>query len=175
MQNWKPRRNLSLIFAFIIGILTLASFGIYPIFLEKAALEEQINITIKKIETQRAIAPIYKELLERIHTSDLSGIEYPPAVVSATSKDIVQFSNLMDEIARKNGMTLKKIIPDAEAYLNTTDSLGMNIILAGDFFQFRQLLIQLCYIAFIKEIESIKIHIDSQRYIYEIRLIFAQG
>lgn len=174
MQNWKQRRSLGLISVFIIGILTFIFIAIYPKYLMGVALEKRIKVLEKKIATQRAIAPVYKELLKRIKTLDLKGLDYPPAVTPATPKDIERFSKLLDEIARQNGMALKQVTPDGESYLITTASLGMNITLVGDFFHFRQLLIQLCYIAFLKEIESIKIYIDNQIYTYELRLILAQ-
>lgn len=154
--------------------LFLALAGIYPNRALMAELNQETLNLKGKIETQRIIAPIYKELLKRSKRADLNGLAFPPEVIPAKSKDIDQFSKLIAEIAHQNKMTLTQITPDAESFLKETKFLGMNVSLNGDFFRFRQLLIQLCYIAFLKEIESIRIHIDNKEFKYDLRLVIAQ-
>lgn len=156
------------------SIIAFALVNIYPNHLMNIELDEKIQTLNRKIEFQRVIVPIYKELLKRTKMQDLNGLAYPPSVTPAKPRDIEQFSILIGNIARENKMVLNMIAPDSESYLKKSKYFGINIKLSGDFFHFRRFLLRICYIAFMQEIESIRINVENQKHSYDLRLILAQ-
>ncbi len=166
--------GMVVVFVCLLGVIAFALIGIYPNHATMVELDHKITPLNQRIETQRVIVPIYKELLKKAKQQDLHGLDYPPELTPAKPEDIEKFSIMLSNLARENQMELKIIAPDSDAYLKNTKYLGMNVSLTGDFFHFRRFLIQICYIPFLQDIESIRINIKNQKHTYELRLILAQ-
>ncbi len=155
-------------------MVALAFGGIYPNYRDQLEIESQIEATKQKIDTQQLLLPIYRELIDRIKKNTKQREKLPPNALPAKPKEVEQFLKVMGKIAVKNEMILKQITPDSGVYRNSNKHMGINITLIGDFFHFRQLLLQLCYIRFLHEVESIRIHTNGRNQTFNLRIILVQ-
>ncbi len=166
--------KILIILGCIISMIALALGGIYPNFRDGLDIDRRIRMNRKKIETQQLLLPIFRQLNDRIEKDEKRKEMLPSIVVPAKPKEIEKFLRLISEIAVENKLILKQINPDSDLYRNTNEQIGINISLTGDFFHFRQLLLQLCYIRFLHEIEFIRIQANGQNHTFNIRLILVQ-
>ena len=167
-------KSIFIVLGCVIAAAALIIFGIFPNYQYNKKIDQQISIAEQELKTKNLFFPIYKELVNQVQLTEKHKKKSPPAIKPAKPKKIEQFFKLMTDIAAQNKMTLKQIAPDKNIYRNTSNKIGLNVTVIGDFFHFRQLLLQLCFINFIQDIESIRIYTNDQNHTFDMRLNLIQ-
>jgi len=146
-------RHLSICTAGILGFILLA---IWPHQKLLARLDMEIKSMETQIEKQRVLFPIYKDLLKKVRSERLGDLPFPERAELDRDKT-AEISSICKEIALKNNLEVVSIIPDISSLAKRPGLLPISMLLKGNFFDFRNYLIQLGEIPYLEHIEEIRI------------------
>jgi len=167
-----PKSIVFIIFCSI-SVLTVGLVGLYPNHRTAIELEKQIEETKTKLANQQLISPVYRLLMEKSKPIDSKGLGLP-AIGAANAAEIERFPGLVSEIASKNKMVVERVAPDSKSYEDNSSLLRMNVNFGGDFFDFRQTLIDLGSIPYLTAIEEIRIETDQGTKKFSVQLLLNQ-
>jgi hypothetical protein len=166
-------RSIAFIIFCTVSVLAVGLVGLYPNHRTAVELEKQLADVRAKLANQQLISPVYRLLLEKAKPIDSRGLDIP-ANTAAGAAEIDHFSNLVGELATKHNMVVERVAPDSKSYEESSNVLRMNVVLDGDFFDFRQMLIDLGSIAYVKNIAEIRIETEENRKKFSVRLLLNQ-
>jgi hypothetical protein len=138
------------------GILVFIVLIILPSKKTAAELDRDIEELSARIEEQRILTPVFHSLLKRAKIEAPSGL---PATEKAklTYGDMNAISTLFQEISQRHNLKLEEITTDVSSLKEGSEYLVMRLRLTGDFFNFREFLIDLGSIPSLEHVEEIKI------------------
>ncbi|MBW1672331.1 MAG: hypothetical protein JRJ45_01560 [Deltaproteobacteria bacterium] len=115
---------------------------------------------IKKLriqrEKQQLLYPFYQKLLKKLQVEESRILPYPGKSKFPRDKTD-KISSIFCEIAQKINLETVSIIPDVKSIANGSGPFLINILVKGDFFDFRKFLIELGGNPYLQHIEEIKI------------------
>ena len=162
-------------------ILVVCTVGILAFFLliilpsQKAAdeLDQDIAKLNARIEEQRILTPVFHSLLKRSKMAPPSGLPTPEKT-KLTYGDINTISSLFQDIAARHSLILEDIKTDVSSMVQDTGYLSMQLRLKGNFYKFREFLVDLGSIPSLEHIEEINIRPQKTSRELEIKLWLAQ-
>ena len=148
----------SLIFFLICsaGILVFIFLIILPSQNTAADLDKNIEELKARIDEQRILTPVFHSLLARAKGKNPTELPLTQKTKSARG-EVKNISSQIKKIAQGCGLHLAEITPDVNSLKQSSGYLSMNIIVTGDFFNFRKFLIELGSIPSLESIQEIKI------------------
>ncbi len=153
------KKTSQTITAGIICALGIAIFGFIALYQNHATLTEMDN-DIKKlsaqIEEHRTLWPVFKTLLGKAQREKAGILSYPEKTKLARD-DMETAMSLFKTIAETYNLKIKAIQPEIDSVAGTSGHLIMNITLAGDFLNLRDMLIRLGQIPWFETIERLQI------------------
>ena len=166
-------QSLMILIICIVGILTFILLIILPS--DKAAdeLDKEIKILNTRIEEQRILTPVFHSLIKRSKMEPPSGLPVPEKS-KLTHGDVNTISNVFQEIAARHSLTLEDVKTDVSSMVEEDGYLSMQIRLNGDFYKFREFLVDLGSIPSLEHIEEINIRPQKETRELEIKLWLAQ-
>lgn len=166
-------QSLLILIVCIVGISAFFLLIILPS--EKTAdeLENEIATLNVRIEEQRILTPVFHSLLKRSKMTPASGLPQPEKT-KLTYGDINTISNVFQDIAARHNLELAEIKTDVSSMVQETGYLSMQIRLNGNFYKFREFLVDLGSIAALEHIEEINIRPQKTSRELEIKLWLAQ-
>jgi Tfp pilus assembly protein PilO len=167
-------RSIAFIIFCTVGVLAMGLVGIYPNHRTAIELEKQLEDMKTKLANQQLISPVYRQLMEKAKPVDSKGLSVP-ANAAAGVAEIDRFPSLIGELADRNRMVVERVAPDSKSYEGSSNALRMNVALTGDFFDFRQMLIDLESIPYLINIEEIKIETGEHTKKFSVRLLLNQA
>ena len=148
-------RSLTLL---VIGagiILILAWIGFYN-YQNIARLDTEINDLNTKINTHQSYAPMTKQLIDRMKVKPQRNLPLPAkAKLSVEQKD--QISYIFKDMAQKSKMELLSVSPDINSMVGGSAAMLVHATLKGDYYNFRNFLIELGDRPFLERVEEIEI------------------
>ena len=154
-----------IIYLFVLTAVFL--IWIYPNQKKISELNEDIISESNKIEEQRMFGPLFKKLL--LKTQGKNDKQFPVVKSEKFPKgNIFKIPLIFTEIAKVNKLIIIKSEPDVNTLKEGSNSLRVKLALKGDFFNFREFLIELYKIPYMIKIESIQI--DAGRDMKEFRI-----
>ena len=162
-----PAQSLVILFTCIAGILLFVFMLILPRQDFAAELDGSIGDLEKKIGEQRTLTPVFHNILAMAKNK-----EKPKLPITQKAKlargDMVKIFDQIKAIARVYNLTLEEITPDVNSLKETSGYLLISLVVTGDFFNFREFLIDLGTIPSMVHVEEMRIRsIEESR---EIRL-----
>ncbi len=156
-----------------VGILVFILLIILPS--EKAAdeLDQEINSLNTRIEEQRILTPVFHSLLKRSKMAPPSDLPVPEKS-KLTHGDVNTISNVFQDIAARHSLILEDVKTDVSSMVADTGYLSMQLRLNGDFYKFREFLVDLGSIPSLEHIEEINIRPRKKSRELEIKLWLAQ-
>lgn len=137
-------------------IVVLLVVGLYPAQISLNRLESEITSLRARLEEQRTLFPIYRELLGKIQIKDPTEIPLPERV-PLPADQIDKIPALFREVSQKCDLALLSATPDARSVTNSSQFLMVELVLQGEFLKFRNFLFELQKLSYLEHIEEIQI------------------
>lgn len=152
-----PKKSLISILCFILILIVFLLVAIYPSHKNLASLDKELAAINNQIEKQKIISPFLKEMVNKINEENKYSLPFPKSSNFDRAK-IQMIPSIYREMASVTELALEKVDPDIRL-LNRkqSDILSSNILLKGDFFNFRRFLIKLGGLPYLESVEEIRI------------------
>ncbi|MFH2219358.1 MAG: hypothetical protein ABII68_06835 [Pseudomonadota bacterium] len=138
--------------------------------------ERDIEIsTIKtRIDQQKVLSPAFNDLIRRMRIKDPGDLPFPKKekLPQDDSEKILPF---FQEIAGGSNLTIKSFVPDVESLVSGSQHVIMDVVIIGDFFDFRKFFIKLGELPYFERIERFAIRSVEGKKEINLRLWMAQG
>lgn len=148
-------RSLTLLIAGLVIILILVWIGFYN-HRTIARLDAEIHDLNTKINTHQSYAPMTKQLFDRMKVRAERHLPLPAkAKLSAEQRD--QIPLIFREMAQKAKLDLVSLNPDINSLVGGSPVMLVHATLKGDYYHFRNFLIELGDRPYLEKIEEIEI------------------
>ena len=140
-----------------IGIVVLiVLLGIFPLYNYNSNLLEKNKELKNQIEEQKELKPVYLNLLNALNNKDVLVLPNPEKKAIPRA-EAGKFQEDIRTIAGHSGLRMVSFTPDLSAAAGSSTSLLHNVILKGEFANFRKMLIGLGVFPYLDRIEEINI------------------
>lgn len=159
MKEEKPRKipmeSIRYLLICTLGIIVFILIG--PYMSERSLVK--MDMEIKKLQIQREkqqlLYPIHQKLVRKLQIEPKK-LPFPAKSKFPRAKT-EKISSIFCEIAQNSNLETVSIIPDVKSIANGFDLFLVNLLVKGDFFDFRKFLIELGENPYLHYIEEIKI------------------
>ena len=168
-----PTQSLICFLFCAVGIVAFIFLIILPNQNLSAELDQEINQITARIEQQRILRPVFDSLLKRAQKKKSTQL---PATkkVKLERGDILKVSERLQEIARRNELTIEDVNTDVDEIMNNTGYMLMRLHITGEFLKFRDFLLDLGTLPWLERIEEIKVRAIEGNREYNLRIWMAQ-
>lgn len=149
------RRSLTLLVIGVGVILVLVYIGLYN-FRTIAKLDQEIVELNTKINTHQNYAPMTKQLLERMKAKSPRILPLP-AKEKLSGEQRTRISLIFRDMAQKSKLELVSVSPDVNSLVGDSSAMLVHATLKGDYYNFRNFLIELGDRPFLDKVEEIEI------------------
>jgi hypothetical protein len=157
-----------------IGILAFVVLIILPSQKTSAELDREIDKLNARIEEQRILTPVFHSLLKRAKMAPSSALPAPENSESKQEASISAISETFQDIALRHNLRFEEIATDVGSMLQDTGYWIMRLRLVGDFYNFRDFLIDLGTIPSLVHIEEINIGSTEKSREMQLKIWLAQ-
>lgn len=148
-------RSVTLLIAGIGIILILVWIGFYN-YRTITRLDAEIGELNTKVKTHQSYAPMTKQLFDRMKVKAERHLPLPAkAKLSGDQKD--RISAIFRDMALKAKLDLVAVSPDINTLVGGSSTMLVNATLKGDYYHFRNFLIELGDRPYLEKIEEIEI------------------
>lgn len=151
---------IGVFFAFVVLI-------IYPYQMSLGEADLEIEITKDRIEEQRLLFPVFKELLNKARLKESSLLPLPEKKKLARD-EIDGVASMIQEIAQRSHLKIGGIMPDVDSLIGGAGLLAMTVVMKGELIDLRNFLVLLGEVSYLEHIEQIQIRTAQD--LKEIRL-----
>jgi hypothetical protein len=130
--------------------------GIFPLYQYNSNLIEKNTKLKNKIEEQKEIVPAYSTLLQVLNSKDLRILPNPEKKTIPRG-EAGKFQDDIRTIAGRSGLMTLSLTPDLSTLTGSSTSLSHDVVLKGEFSNFRKMLIGLGSVPYLDRIEEINI------------------
>jgi hypothetical protein len=152
-----PKKSVYYLLLCSIGILMFILIGLYPMQSSLSALDEEIAGVKTRIEEQKALFPLYKELAERMRKRRDSELLRYSGRIELSIDQIDGISTRFREIAEESNLETISITPDPKSLANDSKSMSVSLVMRGDFLKFRRFLFDLETVPYLQHIQEFQI------------------
>lgn len=138
------------------GIVAFCLVSIIPNQRSMQAMDNEIKELMHRIDKQKILFPAYQQLWQEIETKEVRTLPFPEAAPLGRAK-IDTLTSVFGEIARRHNMNVD-IVPEVKSISSDSELLLANLTVQGDFFLFRNFLVELGALPYVRQIEEIKIY-----------------
>ena len=157
----------------VVGVLTFFFLILLPSQKTSAELDKEIDGLNVRIEEQRILTPVFHSLLKRAKMAPPSGLPTPEKA-KLTHGDMNTISSVFQDIAMRHNLRLEEVKTDVSTMMEDSGYLMMRLRLSGNFYKFRDFLVELGSIPFLEHIEEINIRPVKTAREFQIKLWLAQ-
>jgi hypothetical protein len=168
-----PPRTIT--YLFICGGVLLAS-ALMIVYDHRTLRERDIEISTLKtrIDQQKVLSPAFNDLIRRSRIKDPVDLPFPKKE-KLPQDDSEKILPLFQEIAGGSNLTIKSFVPDVESLVSGSQHVIMDVVIIGDFFDFRKFFIKLGELPYLERIERFAIRSVEGKKEINLRLWMAQG
>ena len=162
-----PGQSIGYLLMCALGVLAFIAIGPYQSQRSLGALDMEITKIRGNIEEQKALSPVYKDLLGKLQ---IKGSDILLSLIKSKlpQDKTEEIPVIFGEIAKKCGLEAVSMIPDVKSLADGSGLLLVNAVIRGNFFDFRKFLIELGKVPYLEHIEEI--HIEQAMEGRELRL-----
>ncbi len=139
-----------------LGILAFIALGIYPSQRSLGNKDMEISNLRSSIEEQNMLFPAYAQLQQRIQFKG-SDILSSSVGTKLSIDKIEKLPSIFKKIAQKYNLTALSVAPDVMSFGSDSEFLLVDVVIQGNFFDFRKFLIELVNLDYLEKIEQIRI------------------
>jgi hypothetical protein len=169
-----PRQSIIYLLFCLIGILIFILAGILPNNWTMAELAKQTTDAQFRLEEQRTLSPFHKSLQDKSLKKESEILPLPgKGKLERTKIDTLPVT--FGAFAKMSGMALTSAIPNLNALTGDAPFLSVNVILRGDFNNFRKFLIHIGGNPYMQHIEEITIQQQPDNKEFRLKIWVAVG
>jgi hypothetical protein len=169
-----PRQSLIYLGVCLTGVLIFIFWGIVPAYRTLAELDARAASIKQRMEEQKVLLPFYNTLQNASEQKDSTVLPLPERSKLAQARiDTLPMS--LSSIVKMSGMTLVSATPNLGALTGDARFISVNLVLKGNFINFRKFLIHLGSIPYADHIEEIVIQGKTDAKEYRLKLWVAIG
>ena len=147
----------SFLYLFIYGgTIFIIILGILHLYLKTSATIKENEKLTYQIKEQNDLRPVYSSLLKAMKDKDLLVLPNPEKK-PLPRLEAGKFREDFRTVAKKSGVAIVSFVPDSSTSTGASTSLLHNIVLKGEFADFRKMLIELGAVPYLDRIEEINI------------------
>ena len=135
---------------------------------------EDLRQQVNRLEEQKALAPLFKTLQDQSGRNESQVLPLPEKGKLPPAR-IGTIPTTFKTAATASGMTLVSAIPNLNALTGDARLLSVNVVLRGEFAQFRKFLIQLGGLPYVQHIEEIAIQGNPDTKVFRLKVWVAVG
>lgn len=169
-----PQQSIVYLIFCLTGIAIFILAGILPNSWTMAELVNQANDAQFQLEETRTLGPFQKSLQDK-STKKESEILPLPEKGKLARTEIDTLPTTFGALAKMSGMSMLSAIPTLSALTGDASSLSVNVVLRGDFINFRKFLIQLGGIPSVQQIEEITLQQKPDSKEFRLKIWVAVG
>ncbi|MBN2283450.1 MAG: type 4a pilus biogenesis protein PilO [Deltaproteobacteria bacterium] len=155
-REYTKGTTLFLICAALLVIVLFFFLWIAPLQDSLAVLDEEIAVAKARVDIQEKIRPLYAKLAEKAKSDESARLPLPKKE-SLPKLRIESILPAFSEIAKKHDMKIESFNPVIEALDQTPGRLRVDMSIVGNFFDFRELLVDMGAVPYVESIEEIQI------------------
>ncbi len=156
IKNAIPKETLINLLICISAIVLIVLVGIVPNHLKSAKLAKDIDSLQFKVEEQKTLHPVY-QLLKSRNQNKMSTVLPCPVRSPLSRQKVETILSVFDGIAKNSGMKAVSISPDFKSLDAERNLLPVEIIIIGDFVNYRKFLIALEELPYLERVEELQI------------------
>ena len=169
-----PRQSVIYLLLCLTGILIFILAGILPNSQTMAVLSTKTTDVQFRLEEQRALSPFQKSLQDKSEKKESEILPLPAKGILVQAK-INTLPMTFSTAAKMSGMSMVSAIPTFTALPGEAQFLSVNVVLRGDFINFRKFLIHLGGIPYVNQIEEIAIQQKPDTKEFRLKIWVAVG
>ncbi len=142
----------------LIGVVVIVIFlviGFYNV-RTLSDLDRDIRKARADIEEQRLMAPLYNDLIEKIKVKTKKHLPFP-AKAKLPREQHEQITVIFGDLAKRANLEVVSITPDVNSLAGGSGLLVVNAALKGDYFNFRNYLIELGNVPYLEHLGELQI------------------
>jgi hypothetical protein len=151
-----PTQSLVLCMLCAAGILVFLLFIILPEQRLSAELDRDIDGLKSRIEEQKVLSPVFKNLFERSKAPAAKGMPVPPRT-KVSRGEIAGVPKRLQDMAAAHRLNVREIVPEVNTLMDASNRFLVRLTAAGQFTDLRGFLIDLGSLSFFDGIEEIDI------------------
>lgn len=168
-----PPKTLFNVFLCIAGIFAFVLLAIYPLRQSSMVMDAEIANLNARIEEQKLLLPLFRDLTTRARFTLPEELVLPAREKLPRSK-VNDLALLLRKVVQQNNFVVEKIVYDSTTLLEGAGHLKLNLVISGDFFALRDVLMDLLKISYIEHIEEVKISAHQTLKLVSLKLWVAQ-
>jgi Tfp pilus assembly protein PilO len=156
--NINIHQKNSILYLVIYGgiILIVILVGILPYYLKISNQIQENDKLQYQIKEQKELGPVYQTLINANENKNVLVLPHPEKT-ALPRLEVQKFQTDFQNAAQKLGLKIVSLTPDTNTSANPSTSFLHNIVLKGEFADFRRMLIELGSIPYLDRIEEINI------------------
>jgi hypothetical protein len=152
-----PKKSMYYLLLCSVGILMFVAVGLLPMQTSLRGMDEEIVGLKARLEEQRVLFPIYKELSERIRKKQDSDFLRYSAKIALSIDQIDGISSRFKEIADESNLETISVTVDAKSLANNSKSMLVFVVVRGEFPKLRGYLFDLEAVPYVEHFQEIQI------------------
>lgn len=169
-----PRQSIIYLILCLTGVAIFLLAGILPNSWTIAELANQARDARFRLEETRTLGPFQKSLRDKSAKKESEILPLPEkGKLARTEIDTLPIT--FGALAKMSGMSMMSAIPNLSALTGDASALSVNVVLRGDFVNFRKFLIQLGGNASVQQIEEITLQQKPDSKEFRLKIWVAVG
>jgi hypothetical protein len=169
-----PKQSIIYVGLCLTGIMIFLLAGILPAKGTLEDLEADAAVIQYRIEEQKALTPLYQTLQNKNVKKESALLPLPEKGKLAKDK-IETLPTAIGAAVKTSDMILVSAVPNLAGLSGDAQFIQMDVVVRGNFINFRKFLITLCAIPYLEHIEEIAIQAKPDVKEYRLKLWMAIG
>jgi Tfp pilus assembly protein PilO len=166
-------RSITFLISCAVGVLAIGLLGLYPNHLALKEMDSEIETLDLRIQEQQTLSPVLKKLIVKAKPANTMGLT-TPLKQTAIRMGVDEITKLLNELADRSQLEIEQVTPDESSLAQESRYLIMNLAAKGDYFNFRNLLIELGKLPFLNDINNFEIIVGNNVKQLKLKLVFLQ-
>jgi hypothetical protein len=167
-----PRENLIRLLGGLAFVSIFSAALVLPQTARLRALERETAELGARIEEQEVYRPVYEELMQTLQLRSKFGVQAGEAGSSLRLEQIADIPGLLADLAAEHGLAVGSVTP-VPGSLTGTGLLSVTCVLEGELAAFREFLLDLGGLPYLRRIEELRVEHGSSGTVFRIDLWLA--
>jgi hypothetical protein len=168
-----PSRSYVNIIICIAGIIAFIFLVIFPQNQSRKSLDQEIEQLTTRIEEQKILAPLFEQLTSKSQFKAPDDLPFPERK-KLSKEEARQISFAVQKVIQQNDFLVENIVPDVNTLMDGSGFLKLSLVAVGNFFQLRNVMLQLTEIPYLEHIETFQLETIDDLIKVNFKLWFAQ-
>ncbi len=156
LESFFPPQTMVLCALCLVGILAFLFFVIWPSQRLSAELDRDIEVLKARIEEQKVLFPLFKNLFEKSKPSPNRELPVSPRT-KLNQTELTGVPKRLQEMAAAHRLIVRDIVPEVNTLTDGNNRFMVRLTAAGQFADLRGFLIEVGSLSFFDSLEEIEV------------------